>query len=81
MNAGHTPPLLLPRQRHVERLSGRRHRARHVRQSRFETGARLLSRTTCSPSTATASPKRRIPKGVPFDEQGLETVLSAEAPE
>ena len=78
VNAGHMPPLLLRRDGSCERLSDGGVALGMFEGSVYTPGARDDSRRRiCSRFTATALPRRRVPRGVPFEEAGLETVLRA----
>ena len=78
VNAGHTPPLLFRADSAVERLQDGGIALGMFDQSRFQTGRVLLQPDDLLAIYSDGITEAENPKGVPFDEQGLETVLAAE---
>jgi sigma-B regulation protein RsbU (phosphoserine phosphatase) len=78
VNAGHTPPLLLRSDDKVERLLSGGVALGMFEGSRFETGRALLMPEDLMAIYSDGITEAEDPKGQPFDEQGLETVLAAE---
>ncbi|HET9832473.1 MAG TPA: PP2C family protein-serine/threonine phosphatase [Vicinamibacterales bacterium] len=78
VNAGHTPPLLFRAEGTVERLQDGGIALGMFDQSRFQTGRVLLQPDDLLAIYSDGITEAENPKGVPFDEQGLETVLAAE---
>jgi phosphoserine phosphatase RsbU/P len=78
VNAGHTHPLLFRGNGTVERLQDGGIALGMFDQSRFETGRVLLQPDDLLAIYSDGITEAENPKGLPFDEQGLETVLSAE---
>jgi len=78
VNAGHTPPLLLRAAGGVERLQSGGVALGMFDRSRFETGRVLLKPDDLLAIYSDGITEAENPKGQPFDEQGLETVLASE---
>jgi phosphoserine phosphatase RsbU/P len=78
VNAGHTLPLLLRAGRDVERLQSGGVALGMFEGSRFETGRVQLGPDDLLAIYSDGITEAENPKGHPFDEQGLETVLAAE---
>ena len=78
VNAGHTPPLLLRADGTVERLLDGGIALGMFDQSEFTTGRVFLKPDDLLAIYSDGITEAENPKGLPFDEQGLETVLSAE---
>jgi sigma-B regulation protein RsbU (phosphoserine phosphatase) len=78
VNAGHTPPLLLRADGEVERLQSGGVALGMFDRSRFETGRVLLQPDDLLAIYSDGITEAENPKGQPFDERGLETVLAAE---
>jgi serine phosphatase RsbU (regulator of sigma subunit) len=78
VNAGHTPPLLLRSGEGVERLQSGGVALGMFDGSRFETGRVLLQLDDLLAIYSDGITEAENPKGEPFDERGLETVLAAE---
>ena len=78
VNAGHTPPLVLRADGGVERLQDGGVALGMFEGSRFETGRVLLQPDDLLAIYSDGITEAENPKGQPFDEQGLETVLTAE---
>jgi sigma-B regulation protein RsbU (phosphoserine phosphatase) len=78
VNAGHTPPLLLRANGTIERLQDGGVALGMFDRSRFQTGRVLLQPDDLLAIYSDGITEAENPKGVPFDEQGLETVLTAE---
>jgi len=78
VNAGHTPPLLLRSNGTIERLQSGGVALGMFDGSRFETGRVLLQPDDLLAVYSDGITEAENPKGQPFDEQGLETVLTAE---
>jgi len=78
VNAGHTPPLLLRSNSEVERLQSGGVALGMFERSRFETGRVQLLPDDLLAIYSDGITEAENPKGQPFDEQGLETVLTAE---
>jgi sigma-B regulation protein RsbU (phosphoserine phosphatase) len=78
VNAGHTPPLLLHADGRIERLQSGGVALGMFDRSRFETGRVFLQQDDLLAVYSDGITEAENPKGQPFDEQGLETVLAAE---
>ena len=78
VNAGHTSPLLLRSNGTIERLQSGGVALGMFDGSRFETGRVLLQPDDLLAVYSDGITEAENPKGQPFDEQGLETVLTAE---
>ena len=78
VNAGHTPPLLFRANGAVERLQDGGVALGMFDRSRFQTGRVMLQPDDLLAIYSDGITEAENPKGVPFDEQGLETVLAAE---
>ncbi len=78
VNAGHTPPLLLRSSGDIERLQSGGVALGMFEGSRFETGRVLLHADDLLAIYSDGITEAENPKGEPFDERGLETVLTAE---
>jgi phosphoserine phosphatase RsbU/P len=78
VNAGHTPPLLLRAGGGVDRLQSGGVALGMFDGSHFETGRVLLQLDDLLAIYSDGITEAEDPKGQPFDEQGLETVLTAE---
>jgi phosphoserine phosphatase RsbU/P len=78
VNAGHTPPLLIRSNGTVERLQSGGVALGMFDRSRFDTGRVLLRPDDLLAVYSDGITEAENPKGQPFDEQGLETVLAAE---
>jgi serine phosphatase RsbU (regulator of sigma subunit) len=78
VNAGHTPPLLLRADGAVERLQDGGIALGMFDQSRFQTGRVVLQPDDLLAIYSDGITEAENPKGLPFDELGLETVLAAE---
>jgi serine phosphatase RsbU (regulator of sigma subunit) len=78
VNAGHTPPLLLRADGAVERLQDGGIALGMFDQSRFQTGRVVLQPDDLLAIYSDGITEAENPKGLPFDELGLETVLTAE---
>ena len=78
VNAGHTPPLLFRSGGAVERLHDGGVALGMFDQSTFQAGRMLLHPDDLLAIYSDGITEAENPKGVPFDEQGLETVLAAE---
>ena len=78
VNAGHTPPLLFRANGAVERLQDGGVALGMFDGSRFQTGRVMLQPDDLLAIYSDGITEAENPKGVPFDEQGLETVLAAE---
>jgi sigma-B regulation protein RsbU (phosphoserine phosphatase) len=78
VNAGHTPPLLLRADGAIERLQDGGIALGMFDQSRFQTGRVLLQPDDLLAIYSDGITEAENPKGLPFDELGLETVLTAE---
>jgi serine phosphatase RsbU (regulator of sigma subunit) len=78
VNAGHTPPLLLRTNGAIERLQDGGVALGMFDRSRFQTGRVVLQPDDLLAIYSDGITEAENPKGVPFDEQGLETVLTAE---
>jgi len=78
VNAGHTPPLLLRARGDVERLQSGGVALGMFDGSRFESGRVLLQPDDLLAVYSDGITEAENPKGQPFDEGGLETVLVAE---
>ena len=78
VNSGHTPPLLLRAAGGVEKLQTGGVALGMFEGSRFETGFAVLQRDDLLAIYSDGITEAENPKGEPFDEQGLETVLLAE---
>ena len=78
VNSGHTPPLLLRSAGGIERLQTGGVALGMFEGSRFETGRVVLDRDDLLAIYSDGITEAENPKGEPFDEQGLETVLIAE---
>jgi serine phosphatase RsbU (regulator of sigma subunit) len=78
VNAGHTPPLLFRANGGVERLQDGGVALGMFDGSRFQTGRVMLQPDDLLAIYSDGITEAENPKGVPFDEQGLETVLAAE---
>src|SRR6266850_553690 len=78
VNAGHTPPLLLRSNGEIERLQSGGVALGMFDGSRFETGRVLLQPDDLLAVYSDGITEAENPKGQPFDEEGLETVLTAE---
>ncbi len=78
VNAGHTPPLLFRTDGAMERLQDGGIALGMFDQSRFNTGRVLLQPDDLLAIYSDGITEAENPKGLPFDEQGLETVLAAE---
>jgi sigma-B regulation protein RsbU (phosphoserine phosphatase) len=78
VNAGHTPPLLLRANGGVERLQAGGVALGMFDGSRFETGRVLLQPDDLLAIYSDGITEAENPRGEPFDEQGLETVLTTE---
>ena len=78
VNAGHTPPLLLRADGVVERLQDGGIALGMFDESRFNTGRAVLQPDDLLAIYSDGITEAESPKGVPFDEQGLETVLAGE---
>ena len=78
VNAGHTPPLLLRSNGTIDRLQSGGVALGMFDGSRFETGRVLLQLDDLLAVYSDGITEADNPKGQPFDEQGLETVLAAE---
>jgi serine phosphatase RsbU (regulator of sigma subunit) len=78
VNAGHTPPLLFRANGAVERLQDGGVALGMFDRSRFQTGRVTLRSDDLLAIYSDGITEAENPKGVPFDEQGLETVLAAE---
>ena len=77
VNAGHTPPLLFRANGAIERLQDGGVALGMFDRSRFQTGRVLLQPDDLLAMYSDGITEAENPKGVPFDEQGLETVLAA----
>jgi len=78
VNAGHTPPLLLRPGGEVERLQSGGVALGMFDGSRYETGRVLLEADDLLAIYSDGITEAENPKGEPFDEHGLEAVLSVE---
>jgi len=78
VNAGHTPPLLFRANGAVERLQDGGVALGMFDRSRFQTGRVTLQSDDLLAIYSDGITEAENPKGVPFDEQGLETVLATE---
>ncbi len=78
VNAGHTPPLLLRSSGDIERLQSGGVALGMFEGSRFETGRVLLHADDLLAIYSDGITEAENPRGEPFDERGLETVLTAE---
>src|SRR4051812_12994464 len=78
VNAGHTSPLLLRGNGGIERLQSGGIALGMFDGSRFETGRVRLDPDDLLAIYSDGITEAENPKGQPFDEQGLETVLAAE---
>ena len=78
VNAGHTPPLLFRANGTIERLQEGGVALGMFDRSRFQTGSVVLQPNDLLAIYSDGITEAENPKGVPFDEQGLETVLRAE---
>jgi serine phosphatase RsbU (regulator of sigma subunit) len=78
VNAGHTPPLLLRSGSGAERLQSGGIALGMFEGSAFETGRVLLQLDDLLAIYSDGITEAENPKGEPFDEAGLETVLTAE---
>jgi phosphoserine phosphatase RsbU/P len=78
VNAGHTPPLLFRATGTIERLQEGGVALGMFDRSRFQTGSVVLQPDDLLAIYSDGITEAENPKGVPFDEQGLETVLRAE---
>jgi len=78
VNAGHTPPLLLRTNGEVERLQSGGVALGMFERSQFEAGRIRLQPDDLLAIYSDGITEAENPKGEPFDEQGLETVLTSE---
>jgi serine phosphatase RsbU (regulator of sigma subunit) len=78
VNAGHTPPLLFRANGAIERLQEGGVALGMFDRSRFQTGSVVLQPDDLLAIYSDGITEAENPKGVPFDEQGLETVLRGE---
>ena len=78
VNAGHTPPLLLRADGAIERLQDGGIALGMFGESRYQTGRVLLQPDDLLAIYSDGITEAENPKGLPFDELGLETVLTAE---
>ncbi len=78
VNAGHTPPLLLRSNGSVERLQDGGVALGMFDKSQFQMGRVLLEADDLLAIYSDDITEAENPKGLPFDEQGLEAVLAAE---
>jgi len=78
VNAGHTPPLLFRANGAVERLQDGGVALGMFDRSRFQAGRVMLQPDDLLAIYSDGITEAENPNGVPFDEQGLETVLAAE---
>jgi serine phosphatase RsbU (regulator of sigma subunit) len=78
VNAGHTPPLLFRANGAVERLQDGGVALGMFDRSRFQAGRVMLQADDLLAIYSDGITEAENPNGVPFDEQGLETVLAAE---
>ncbi len=78
VNAGHTPPLLFRAGGAVERLQEGGVALGMFDRSAFQTGRVLLQPDDLLAIYSDGITEAENPKGLPFDEQGLETVLTRE---
>lgn len=78
VNAGHTPPLLLRENGGVERLQDGGVALGMFEGSLFQTGRARLEHDDLLAIYSDGITEAENPKGDPFDEHGLETVLTAE---
>ena len=78
VNAGHTPPLLFRADGAVERLQDGGIALGMFDRSSFQTGRVLLQPDDLLAIYSDGITEAENARGVPFDEQGLETVLAAE---
>ena len=78
VNAGHTPPLLLRENGSVQRLQDGGVALGMFDGSRFQTGRIRLEHDDLLAIYSDGITEAENPRGDPFDERGLETVLTAE---
>jgi len=78
VNAGHTPPLLLRAGGAIERLQDGGVALGMFDRSQFEMGRVMLEPGDLLAIYSDGITEAENPNGLPFDEQGLETVLTAE---
>jgi sigma-B regulation protein RsbU (phosphoserine phosphatase) len=78
VNAGHTPPLLFRASGEVERLQSGGIALGMFDKSTFEAGRARLEPDDLLAIYSDGITEAENPKGEPFDEQGLETVLASE---
>jgi serine phosphatase RsbU (regulator of sigma subunit) len=78
VNAGHTPPLLLRAGGAVERLQDGGVALGMFDRSHFDMGRVMLEPGDLLAIYSDGITEAENPNGIPFDEQGLETVLTAE---
>lgn len=78
VNAGHTPPLLFRANGDVERLQSGGIALGMFDKSSFEAGRTRLEADDLLAIYSDGITEAENPKGEPFDEQGLETVLASE---